>query len=171
MTTSKKDCEAGLCKPRTFAEGLYHDVHHGKLAPKEVAEICGMRPALLLDAANPFRDDTQFQARRLGHFSRVQESFEGLNAICHDAGGVFVRLPERCPNQSMQPLFQHMTQLVGSFSKKLDVLRQHMSDGKVTVDEAMDVTAAGRALIQDVLAVMHAAEDAAGIPHSAEVTK
>lgn len=66
MTHGRKACRTGeTCQVRTLTEAIYHQVHHSAADARVVAERLGVRYSYLLDAANPDRDEVQFQARLL----------------------------------------------------------------------------------------------------------
>lgn len=66
MTKVRKSCTGGVrCEPRNLAESVYCAVHHSAIDARTIAERIGVRVGYLLDAANPDRDDMQFQSRHL----------------------------------------------------------------------------------------------------------
>lgn len=95
-TSSRKECcSAGgqKCDLRNLGDSLYHVVHHSELSARELAEQLGVRPGYLLDAANPDRDDTQFQLRLLAPLTRLSKNDALIEAVARGCGGVFVRTP------------------------------------------------------------------------------
>jgi hypothetical protein len=131
---------------------------------REIAEALGVRVGYLLDAANPDREDVQFQARLLGRLAKVTGNDRAIHYIAQMSGGLFVRLPERIGGED-PIMLDHLTAICGKFAKKIDTIRLAVADRNITVDEAGLIARDGSELIASVIAAVHAAHELAGIPH------
>jgi hypothetical protein len=95
MTKSRKQCESGdVCEPRALAEAIYCMVHHSGVDVAEIAKLLCTRTGYLLDAANPDRDEVQFQARMLVPAMTHFKNLTPLHFLCREMNGVFVAFPE-----------------------------------------------------------------------------
>lgn len=93
-TNSRKQCTSGeRCDVHTLADAVYCALHHSGLGLKDIALTVGARPGYLMDAANPDREDTQFQARLIASVTRVAGNDAIIDQVARDCGGVFVRTP------------------------------------------------------------------------------
>ena len=92
MTSGRRACRNGeTCQPRTFGEALYHQVHHSVQDARTLAESVGVRAGYLLDAANPDRDEVQFQARLLVPLMRATDDTTLLEWMAAQVGCLVVR--------------------------------------------------------------------------------
>jgi len=93
-TNSRKQCTTGArCDVHTLADAIYCAVHHSALGLKDIALTVGARSGYLMDAANPDREDTQFQARLVAPVTRVSGNDAIIAQLARDCGGVFVHTP------------------------------------------------------------------------------
>ena len=93
-TNSRKQCTSGeRCDVHGLADAIYCALHHARLPLKDIALTVGARAGYLMDAANPDREDTQFQARLIAPVTRVSGNDAIIEQIARDCGGVFVRTP------------------------------------------------------------------------------
>lgn len=94
MTRSRKECTSGQhCDPRNLQEAIYCLLHHSELTLAQIAETVGVRPGYLMDAANPDREDTQFQTRLVAPTRHVAKNTAVIVRLARDCGGVFVPTP------------------------------------------------------------------------------
>ena len=93
-TNSRKQCTSGdRCDVHGLADAIYCVLHHSSSPLKEIALTVGARPGLLMDAANPDREDTQLQTRLVAPITRVAQNDAIIEQFARDCGGVFVRTP------------------------------------------------------------------------------
>jgi hypothetical protein len=86
MTRGRRDCRHGQpCDVRTLAEAIYCAVHHSDLDARAVAERLGVRYTYLMDAANPDREEVQFQARLIVP-AGAREVFDAGNRAVREFG-------------------------------------------------------------------------------------
>ncbi len=94
MTNTPRVCRSGeRCQVATIGELIYCVVHHSDIPPKQIADLLDMRVGYLLDAANPDRDDTQFQLRKFLPLVNATGRYDAMEALAGMLGGVFFRLP------------------------------------------------------------------------------
>jgi hypothetical protein len=135
MTKSRKQCEAGdLCEPRTLAEAIYCMVHHSGVDVAEVAKLLCKRTGYLLDAANPDREEVQFQAALLApamtHFKNVNP----LKFLCREMNGVFVQLPDVTPEHD--DIYRGMCDAIEEVGQSSSAVKKALTDNIVTEEEA-----------------------------------
>jgi len=93
-TNSRKQCTSGeRCDIHGLSDAVYCVLHHSERPLKEIAETVGVRSGYLMDAANPDREDTQFQARLIAPVTRVSDNDAIIVQLARDCGGAFVRTP------------------------------------------------------------------------------
>lgn len=94
MTRSRKQCTSGEhCEPRSLQEAIYCALHHSEMPLARIAETVNVRAGYLMDAANPDREDTQFQARLIAPITRVTNNHAVVSQLARDCGGLFVPTP------------------------------------------------------------------------------
>src|SRR5688500_2465061 len=76
----------------SLGDAIQAVVLHSDVPAKALADAIGVRYGYLLDAANPDRDDTQFQARLIAPLTRASRNAAIVQRIAQDCGGVFVPL-------------------------------------------------------------------------------
>jgi hypothetical protein len=95
MTKSRKQCTSGdHCETRTLQEAIYCLLHHSAVPLAAIASAIGVRPGYLMDAANPDREDTQFQTRLVAPTKHVARNEVVIAQLARDCGGVFVATPD-----------------------------------------------------------------------------
>jgi hypothetical protein len=132
--------------PESLEDAIYTVVHDGALEPKQLAAATGIRPGYLLDAANPHREDTQFQARFIVPVTKAQRNDAIVRFLCSAVGGVFVRL------NAAADADEHTSRSLKEFGDYLHSVAESNSDGRVTPAEAAHVKAQGHEAIAAILA-------------------
>lgn len=133
MTSGRRACRNGeTCQPRTFGEALYHQVHHSVQDARTLAETIGVRAGYLLDAANPDRDEVQFQARLLVPLMRATEDTTLLEWLAGQMGGVFTR---RAPIGEATDPGRELLDIVDRLGALASADRDAMADGHRDVGE------------------------------------
>jgi hypothetical protein len=135
MTKSRKQCQSGdVCEPRSLAEAVYCMVHHSGVDVAEVAKLLCVRTGYLLDAANPDRDEVQFQARMLApamtHFKNVKP----LQFLCREMNGVFVAFPE--VSSTHDDVYRGMCDAIEEVGQSSSAVKKALTDNDVTDEEA-----------------------------------
>jgi hypothetical protein len=69
-------------------------VQHSDLEPTAIAARIGKRVGYLLDASNPDREETKFQAELLTAVMHATGNLAPLDYLCREFGGVFVPIPD-----------------------------------------------------------------------------
>ena len=133
MTKGRKSCTSGdPCEPRNLAESLYCAVHHSAIDARTIAERIGVRVGYLLDAANPDRDDMQFQSRHLIPLMTVTGNLLPLRFLAHQMGCLVVAMPSEMP--STDAIYETFSLAVSRIGDGGDSIRQALSDK--SIDEA-----------------------------------
>jgi hypothetical protein len=135
MTKSRKQCESGdVCEPRTLAEAIYCLIHHSGVDVAEVAKLLCVRTGYLLDAANPDREEVQFQARMLApamtHFKNVKP----LQFLCREMNGVFVQFPEVSADHD--DVYRGLCDAIEEMGQSSSAVKKALHDDVVTEEEA-----------------------------------
>jgi hypothetical protein len=135
MTKSRRQCESGdLCEPRTLAESIYCMVHHSGMDPEEIAKALIVRKGYLLDAANPDRDEVQFQARMLVPAMKATENITPLRFLCREMEGVFVPLPD--VSHAHDDVYRGLCDAIEEMGQSSGAVKKALMDDVVTEDEA-----------------------------------
>jgi len=93
-THNRKACRQGRrCDARSLGDALYCTVHHSDVEAKQLAERLGIRYGYLLDAANPDREDAQFQLRLLLPLVVATGRTEILDYLEREVGRVAFAVP------------------------------------------------------------------------------
>ena len=151
MTRSRKQCRGGhQCDPRTWSEALYCLVHHSDLEPAEIAARIGKRVGYLLDAANPDREETKFQADLLTAVMHVTGNLAPLRYLCGEFGGVFVALATGPASEDA--VLCAFTQAVTEMGQSGAALTRSFADAVLTREES---AWASRELDETVAACLH----------------
>jgi hypothetical protein len=111
----------------TLDEAIYAVVHESAIPAKALASAVGVRVGYLLDAANPNRDDTQFQARLIEPLTKASGNDAIVRYICERVGGLFVRLPRRAGASDV-----HAARALKEFGEYLERFGDAMQDGLVS---------------------------------------
>lgn len=134
MTVNRRRCRAGdPCRPRTLQEAIYCLVHHSAADAKTIAERAGVRYGYLLDAANPDRDEIQFQSRLIYPCSEAGANDVVIEFLCRQRDGVFVPIPSLMLDgaQSLALAQLDVVRELGEDAAKLqDILRNHHIDAQ-----------------------------------------
>lgn len=155
MTRGRKACTSGdRCEPRTLAESLYCCVHHSGIEPRIIAERIGVRVGYLLDAANPDRDDMQFQSRHLVPLSIVTGNLLPLRFLATALGCLVV--PVLQGEASDDSIYEAYTKAVSKIGDDGDLIRRVLSDGDLTQDEAAQVCASVNHTMEVMAAIKQA---------------
>jgi len=133
VTRGRKACRMGQhCDPSSFAEALYCLVQHSDLEPTEIAARVGKRVGYLLDASNPDREDTKFQAELLIAVMHVTGNLAPLEYLCRAFGGVFVPVP--AGPASDEALLCAFAKVVAEVGEDGAALTAKLADGCVLAD-------------------------------------
>lgn len=133
--------------PASLEDALYHVVHEsGEMTPKQLASAIGVRHAYLLDAANQFRDETQFQARLIVPLTKASGNDALIRFLSFACGGAFVRL------DSQQTVFDEQTaRSMREFAEYLQTVADSGRDGVVTEEEAAQIEREAHECIEAIL--------------------
>jgi hypothetical protein len=135
MTKSRKQCQSGdLCEPRSLAEAIYCMVHHSGVDVAEVAKLLCTRTGYLLDAANPDRDEVQFQARMLAPAMTHFNNLTPLVFLCREMNGVFVSLPDSEP--AHDDIYRGLCDAIEEMGQSSSAVKKALLDDVVTEEEA-----------------------------------
>jgi hypothetical protein len=147
MTRSRKQCTSGdRCEPRNLQEAIYCELHHSDLPLARIAETIGVRAGYLMDAANPDRDDTQFQARLIAPTTRITGNTAVISLLSRECGGVFVPTPEVSADHSdianhTAAILREVADVIQSPAKALssnnDINASECADIERDIDEAV----------------------------------
>lgn len=138
MTKSRKQCQSGdLCEPRSLAEAIYCMVHHSGVDVAEVAKLLCTRTGYLLDAANPDREEVQFQARMLAPAMTHFDNVTPLTFLCREMNGVFVPLPDVAPGH--EDVYRGLCDAIEEMGQSSSAVKKALLDDEVTEDEAVVV--------------------------------
>lgn len=119
--------------PESLEDAIYQVVHDGALPPKALAGAAGMRTGYLLDAANPHREETHFQARFIIPITRASQNDAIVRFIAEAVGGVFVRF------RHQETSDQHTARALREFADYIAAVDDSKADGVVTVGEVAEV--------------------------------
>lgn len=135
-TSSRRQCRNGdRCAPRTLGEAIYCLILHSDVDAKTIAEHLGVRHGYLLDAANPDREDVQFQARHIDPASEKTRNDALINFICRQRGGVFVRIPSLDNDDALELTKAHL-EVMREMGEDAAKMQEILRDGKLTQREA-----------------------------------
>lgn len=138
MTKGRKSCTGGdRCEPRNLAEAVYCAVHHSAIDARTIAERIGVRVGYLLDAANPDRDDMQFQSRHLIPLMTVTGNLLPLKFMAAQMGCLIVPMPSA--EATDESVYEAFTKSVESIGDAGTLIRKSLSDGALSIDEAASV--------------------------------
>lgn len=143
-----------------LAEAIYRVVHEGRrgVPAKVLADRCGLRHTYLLDAANPDRDEVQFQARWIVPLTLASGDDSIIEYLAHAVGGVFYRLTET------GALDAHTAKSLQEFGDYLHTVAMAGSDRRYTVDEAEACEREALEAIEAILAHVDYVRKSAGLP-------
>ncbi len=135
MTRGRKACRGGHpCEPRTFAEALYCLVQHSDIEPEQLAARLGKRVGYILDASNPDRDETKFQAELIVPAMLATNNLAPLHFLCSAFNGVFQPLPPTdCTQDQILTAFARAVSEVGQTG---DAILRGFDDARFTPDDA-----------------------------------
>jgi hypothetical protein len=138
MTKSRKQCASGdVCEPRSLAEAVYCMVHHSGVDVAEVAKLLCTRTGYLLDAANPDRDEVQFQARMLAPAMTHFKNLTPLNFLCREMNGVFVAFPDVSADH--EDVYRGLCDAIEEMGQSSSAVKKALHDDIVTEEEADSV--------------------------------
>jgi hypothetical protein len=161
-TQGRKACRSGdRCHVTTVGELIYCAVNHSDLTAEQIAEGLNVRRGYLLDAANPDRDDTQFQLRLFLPLLRLTKRWDLMETFCVMGGGVYYRLPETFDGSNLDAV-QHIGQMAAEFGQVLNHASQSLVDGVVTREEAETVEEHSNKFMSRVLAFVSMFKTKAG---------
>lgn len=134
MTRTGVDCRRGRrCVPEDLGQAIYCLVHHSMLPAKQIAERLGVSYTYLLDAANPDRDEHQFQARWILPATLLAGNFVILDYLERQTGRVAIALPPAAPGT--RDLFEATADVCQSLGATTNTIRDALADGRVTKGE------------------------------------
>jgi hypothetical protein len=135
VNASKKCCTKGeSCIPLTLAEAVYCCVFHSGLEPAVIAERMGVSRAYLYNAANPDREDFQFQARLIIPLTHATGNLCILQFLAREFNQAMVTLP--APSTTPQDIRVEFMKLIHSMGDGSSVIDGILDDGVVTKVEA-----------------------------------
>lgn len=135
MNASKKSCTKGdSCIPSTLAEAIYCCVFHSGLEPAVIAERMGVSRAYLYNAANPDREDFQFQARLIIPLTHATGNLCILHFMAREFNQAVVPLP--APSATPQDIRGEFMKVMRSLGDGSGVIDDILDDGIVTKVEA-----------------------------------
>ena len=135
-THNRKACRQGRrCDARSLGDALYCTVHHSDVEAKQLAERLGIRYGYLLDAANPDREEAQFQLRLLLPLVVATGRTEILDYLEREVGRVAFAVPTAA-DPAQADLFDGLAMAMRELGEDAEALRQAVADGRVTRDEA-----------------------------------
>lgn len=138
MTRSRRECRLGKpCEPTTLQEAIYCCVHHSAIAPQQIAERLAIRVTYLHDAANPDRDEHQFQARLLLPLMTATGNLAPLRFLNAALGRIDIPVP--AIDTDGDDVLSGYLRLVREVGEDSALLERVMADGSVTPDEALRV--------------------------------
>lgn len=144
--------------PANLAEAIYHVVHESVDPPKALADRVGLRVGYLLDAANPDRDEVQFQARWIVPLTLVTGNDAIVAQLAHAVGGVFYRVATHGRPD------EHTAKSLKEFGDYLHTVAVASADSSYTTTEATDCEREGLEVVAAVLAHIDYVRARAGMP-------
>jgi hypothetical protein len=138
-------------------------VHHSGQPPKAIADFLGVRVGYLYDAANPDRDELQFQLKHLVPLLTFTRRHDLADALASMLGGVYFQLPALDGVQAARIADETATLT----SEVADVFRESakaMASQRMTPVLAQRLHREGRDLIAQTARLMRLADDLAGVP-------
>lgn len=136
MTHKRRRCRSGdRCEPRTLGEAIACVVLHSNADAQLIAERVGVRYGYLLDAANPDREEIQFQARLILPVSDAAHNDGIVEFLCRQRGGVFVRVPT-AHLDGAEALTRAHLDVVREMGEDAAKMQRILEDGRLTVEEA-----------------------------------
>lgn len=136
MNQNRRNCRNGEpCQPRTLLEAIYCLVHHSAADAATIAERIAVRRGYLLDAANPDREDIQFQARLIEPASAAASNDVVVEFLCRLRGGVFVRTPSFDLEGAIAITQGHL-EVIREIGEDAAKVHEILRDRKLTADEA-----------------------------------
>lgn len=136
MTHKRRRCRSGdRCEPRTLLEAIACVVLHSNADAKTIAERVGVRHGYLLDAANPDREEIQFQARLIEPVSQAASNDAIVEFLCRQRGGVFVRIPSADVDGAEAMTLAHLD-VVREMGEDAAAMQAILADRRLTVEEA-----------------------------------
>lgn len=162
MTTGRRACTSGeKCQPRSLAEVLYCVVHHSRIDAGQLADRIGVRKGYLLDAANPDRDEVQFQARWIVPVTLASGNDALLRYLADQCGGVFFAVPQI--DDAGSDVVQDTAKAVEAFGALLQCGAQAWADRHVSEAEAQTVAQCASAAIAAIAQFAALMQEKAGI--------
>lgn len=152
MTSSRRGCQNGRpCEPRSIQEAIYCAALHSAADSGAVAEAIGKRRGYLLDAANPDRDEVQFQARLLIPLMLATGNLAPLRFLARELGCALVELPTAIPAPG--DVRQKFTVAVKEIGEDAAELERALADNRVSADDALRMKRELRDTIEALIAV------------------
>jgi len=135
VTVSKKACRQGTpCTPTTLVEAIYCCVFHSGIEPAVIAERMGVSRAYLYNAANPDREDFQFQARLIIPLTHATGNLCILRFMAREFNQALVGLPDvDTTPQCIRAEFMRVMASLGDGSHVIDTI---LEDDVVTKEES-----------------------------------
>lgn len=143
---------------KSLADVLHAVVCETKDAPaKALADRIGVRYGYLLDAANPDREEVQFQARWIVPLTLASKNDAIVRYLAEAVGGVFYRV------QHDQPADEHTSRALKEFGDYLHAVAVAAADRVYTPAEARIVEEQGLEAVTAILAHIDHVRHLAGI--------
>lgn len=138
MTSSRHGCQHGRrCEPRTIGEAIYCCALHSRKDSASIAEEIGVRRGYLLDAANPDRDEVQFQARLLVPLMAATGNLEPLRYMAREMNCALAELPKVAQDHGeIRPKFLLVVSQIGECATAIE---HGLADGSVTPEDAQRI--------------------------------
>jgi hypothetical protein len=119
--------------PCSLEDAIHAVVYEGQLPAKGIASAMGVRYGYLADAANPNREDTNFQARWVAPITKASGNDGLIHFLAHACGGVFVRL-----HQS-GAFNEHTATILKETADVFQTAAAAEADGNITEREALQL--------------------------------
>lgn len=122
------------CVPRTLGQALECAIKHGPTPMKAIADAIDVQYHYLKSAADPHRDDTQFQLRLLVPLLRATGDLSLLRFLAAEVGCAVVELPSCLPSDD--EVFRQLALVVQELGEGSAETQRAFADGRVTPAEA-----------------------------------
>lgn len=133
-TVGRKACRSGRrCDVRSLPEAIDCVAHHSDLPLREIAERIGKSETYLRSACSQYDDSHKFQAELIVPITAATQNFALLDYLERAVGRVAIRLPDQAGRGDV---FERTADLTRELGHAIEEIRQALSDGHVTSDEA-----------------------------------
>ncbi len=171
MTKSRKQCTSGdHCDTSTLQEAIYCLLHHSAVPLAVIASTIGVRAGYLMDAANPDREDTQFQTRLVAPTKHVAKNQVVIAQLARDCGGIFVATPDVSSDDP--ELAMHTAAVLREVADVIQAPAKALAgDNAINAKELADIESEIDEAITALLGLKYAARRKAGVVAEAPTTR